>query len=310
MPIRFRCKRCRQLLGIASRKAGSDIECPKCGISQAVPAEEAASAALAMDQLAKTQVAFETASDLVVYDDQPAAIETPRPRPAQPAGQRSAPTASGVPIPDAPPLPPADQPGRPVPRGMILFPRRILYVQGLLLLIVGLAAFALGYFIGRGDANYKLMVQQEEASREHISGKLVYDQGGGKLVGDRGAVVIALPDGVVRKKVSFDGIRPQDPELSEPRRSVRLIRELGGEYTRAKPSGDFDMVVPDKGSYHLLIISGNTTRPRETPIHEVDFSEIDEYFTDPQALIGQYEYRWLSIEVNAGLGPIEVQFTK
>lgn len=30
MPIRFRCKYCNQLIGIARRKAGSDVSCPTC----------------------------------------------------------------------------------------------------------------------------------------------------------------------------------------------------------------------------------------------------------------------------------------
>jgi hypothetical protein len=30
MPIRFRCKYCNQLMGIARRKVGTDVECPTC----------------------------------------------------------------------------------------------------------------------------------------------------------------------------------------------------------------------------------------------------------------------------------------
>ena len=50
MPIRFYCQRCRQLLSIATRKSGTEIECPKCGLPQQVPSEEAAQAAMAMLQ--------------------------------------------------------------------------------------------------------------------------------------------------------------------------------------------------------------------------------------------------------------------
>lgn len=37
MPIRFRCTYCNRLLGIASRKAGTDTVCPHCGYSITVP---------------------------------------------------------------------------------------------------------------------------------------------------------------------------------------------------------------------------------------------------------------------------------
>jgi len=68
------------MLGIASRKAGAEVQCPKCGVSQIVPNEEAAAAALAMDQFAKTQLVDENTANLVVYDDEPSAINIPRPR--------------------------------------------------------------------------------------------------------------------------------------------------------------------------------------------------------------------------------------
>jgi hypothetical protein len=38
MPIRFRCKYCNQLIGIARRKAGSDVSCPTCHGRLTVPA--------------------------------------------------------------------------------------------------------------------------------------------------------------------------------------------------------------------------------------------------------------------------------
>ena len=38
MPIRFYCPFCDQLLGIASRKAGSPIVCPRCKGQVGVPA--------------------------------------------------------------------------------------------------------------------------------------------------------------------------------------------------------------------------------------------------------------------------------
>lgn len=37
MPIRFRCTFCNRLLGIATRKAGTDTTCPHCGFALTVP---------------------------------------------------------------------------------------------------------------------------------------------------------------------------------------------------------------------------------------------------------------------------------
>jgi phage FluMu protein Com len=40
MPIRFRCKYCNQLIGIARRKAGTDVSCPTCHGRLTVPASD------------------------------------------------------------------------------------------------------------------------------------------------------------------------------------------------------------------------------------------------------------------------------
>ena len=45
MPIRFYCPYCDQLLGIASRKAGAAIECPRCKGRVGVPLPGAAAPA-------------------------------------------------------------------------------------------------------------------------------------------------------------------------------------------------------------------------------------------------------------------------
>src|SRR5205807_1078291 len=40
MPIRFRCAYCNQLMGIARRKAGTVVKCPKCAGEIIVPVPE------------------------------------------------------------------------------------------------------------------------------------------------------------------------------------------------------------------------------------------------------------------------------
>jgi phage FluMu protein Com len=114
MPIRFRCPHCRQSLVAASRKAGSEIRCPKCQGAQIVPAEEP-----------------ERETTLA-----------PSPVPAGPPGE---PTGDS---------------------GMILFPRRTLYIQAVLFVVLALGAFLIGYFVGRGDAKYERQLEQETLNRQ------------------------------------------------------------------------------------------------------------------------------------------------
>lgn len=315
MAIKFHCHRCRQLLGIAARKAGSEIQCPKCGISQIVPNEEAASATLAMGQFSKVQGVVESVSDLVVYDDEPSAIETPQPAEAKAAEmpQQSAPSKSATVLPSGPTAPPQGQPGQPLPEGMILYPRRTIYVQGILLLVAVAVFFGAGYFIGRGDANYEKQGEEAEAAKERIlvEGQIGYQPGPEQLAGDENAVIILLPEGKFPEKtISLRGIRPSHESPGENHKSVRTILELGGAYTRADAKGVFSMVVPDQGKYRLLIISAHARRPGGSEIDELDLSEMQDYFELAEHLIGSYQYRWTSEEINIGFNPIEVEFVQ
>ena len=291
MAVRFRCKRCHQMLGIASRKAGSRIECPKCGLPQVVPGEEAAAAAMAMDELAPSHQPVAETADVVVYDDQPATIETPRQvQPSEEIAEAAEPTVASQ---------------------MILYPRKSLYLQAVLMLLLAVGAFACGYAIGRGDAAYRREIVREEEARESVlvDGKLVYNPGTGQIAGDADAVVIALPaEKWPEKGFSVKGIRPQDPTPAESHKGVRRIIEFGGAYARAKESGNFDFLLPDQGSYRLLVISRHASRERGSDLDEVDLGEIQEYFPLAEQLIGRSKYRWSTEQIASGLKSVEIDF--
>lgn len=308
MAIRFFCKGCNQLLGIARRKAGRKIACPKCGFSQTVPSEEAAAAAFAMSRLGRSPEPVDEASTLVVYEDEPAAAELP--------GQAEAegPPAAPPPEPDAIAPPPEPEAQAPVPRGMILFHRHTLYVQAVLFVLVGLVAFGSGYFIGRGDANFEEQVRFEQAQKQPmlIEGKLVYRPAVGKVSGDEGAIAIVLPVLPEGKgpetKIRVQSIRPQDAPPPSSDANLHAIEKLGGAYARANDSGSFFMEIPQKGTYRLLLVARHALRPAGSEIEELDLDEIGSYFTSPRDLIGRCKYRWVREEFNPGHKPIEHDF--
>ena len=316
MAIRFFCQRCNQLLGIASRKAGTEIACPTCGLSQTVPSEEAAAASLAIGKSDRAKQIVEDASDIVVYDDQPAAIQTPRLRsvPVKPApAPASAPADQPAPESVSQALQTGLQAGRPVPQGMILYHRQTLYVQAVLFVVVAAVGFGSGYFIGRGDATFEEQVRHEQAQKQPvlIEGKLLYRPVVGRVEGDPDAVVIALPEveDPLKKKISIHGIRPQDaaPRASDP--SVLAIEKLGGAYARTDDSGSFWMQVPQQGKYRLLLISRHAERPRDSEMEELDADEMGKYFTLPRDLIGRHKYRWTREELEVGSKPtVEYDF--
>ena len=303
MPIRFYCQRCDQLLGIATRKAGTQIGCPECGFTQNVPSKEAAAAAVAMTRSTRTADPGESTSQVVAYGEpgEPelswlAQIETPEPIP---------PPAPGPARPSA-----AWEPDRTIPSGMILYRRKTLYIQGLLILLVVGGAFAAGYFVGRGDTRLDLEANRRKAAGETVllEGKLYYDTGGA-VAGDSGAVMFALPaEEAPRSTLSIEGIRPNDPPPSQANKSIRMIEDLGGVCQRVDDSGVYTVVLPKEGKYWVLFISRQTTRPAETEIDELDLSQMRKYFYRAAALVGPYKYHWTLHHFTAGAPPIDHNF--
>ena len=302
MAIRFTCKRCNHLLGIATRKAGTEIECPKCGLPQIVPSEEAAAAALAMSHFSLPQEVVESASDVMVYDDEPAPIDVPRRREAGATATTSVgPAPAEVTVAS----------GRPVPKGKILYSRWTLYAQGILFLLLAAVAFGSGYFIGRGDASFELKIAHEEAAKQRVlvDGTLTYHPSSTQVSGDESGVFIALPKWKkLDKPISVQGLRPQDPPPADSDENVRRIEELGGVYARAGDEGKFSLIFPEQGEYHVLLLSGNTSRPDEEPIEELDLDEMKKYFRRAEYFVGSHKYSWALKEINVGLDSIEHDF--
>jgi phage FluMu protein Com len=167
MPIRFRCAYCNQLMGIAKRKAGQVVTCPKCAGQVVVPTPDPAmeeeernsgNAAAAFEEDDEVQKLLE-----FVEETKPAPL-------AGPAGGRKMPAPAGqqvLPMPHVAtqrPLPqpvvgttyPADVDVVPMTAGAPLVPARGVFltpgVLSILLILVGLLmglAFFLGFLLGR-----------------------------------------------------------------------------------------------------------------------------------------------------------------
>ena len=129
--------------------------------------------------------------------------------------------------------------GVPLPSDLILFPRRILYTQAALFIVVAGVAFTAGYFMGRGDAKFEKEVQQQAKARQRVlvKGRLTYRSSSEQVVGDNGAVIILLPAELPPQPLSVDGIRPEDEPPAESHPTVSAIVGLGGGYARADVDG-------------------------------------------------------------------------
>lgn len=149
MPIRFRCPVCQQLLGIARRKAGSNVRCPNCRNEVLVPAHD-------QDDDLNDEPFRAPAPGLFDRDDfdqllHNAPGESARPRvvppqltPVPPTRAQPQPPARQVEV----DLWPAPQPRMPPPGGIVLSPLRATMLTVVVIVLLA-AAFAGGLVVGR-----------------------------------------------------------------------------------------------------------------------------------------------------------------
>lgn len=207
---------------------------------------------------------------------------------------------------------PSPQPSRltPVPSDKILFPRRMLYVEAVLYVMVAATAFGLGYLTGHGGWSATSKEDADVQNRVLVEGKVMLSNSSGTKHGDEGAVVIALPaDKQPRKPLPIAGLQPSEARASGEATYVSLPN-FGGAVARADSTGAFTLFVPSTGRYKILIISKKATREPNGPSEKTDLADLATYFDKPDELIRQYSYRWITEDLRHGGTPIDAQFTE
>jgi hypothetical protein len=336
LAIRFPCEQCRQLLSIASRKAGRQIHCPKCGAAQVVPCQSDPPA-----DLPELQNGVEPNGETAVeVADEPGTSWTISPPPppvsTQPSGKQIQdnqeiapppieigtidgidPTSKAIPLLSPPLEPPLKS--HPTPAlDWILFRRRTIYLQGVLFLLLACLSFALGLFAGQ---SFRYMpapvaVQAEPVKPKPkpknqilIEGRAVYDPGTGRLTGDADTVVLAVPaTHVPAEPILTAGLRPQDPAPSPTLIAVKQLEQIGGGLARVNADGDFSVVLPGEGEYRVLWISRHASRAKDEAIDASDREEMEHYFRGIDVLIGTSKYRWMPADFRPRLAPLSHSF--
>jgi hypothetical protein len=284
MPIRFVCESCGARLSVSSRKAGTRAKCPKCHGTITVPGsqpqrertatvprpddavEDAAPPQADEDPFAQFAV-YDVESELV-YDTDTEQNET---------------ALSG-----------------PVDPSKLAVSRTVLYAQGALLGVVALFSFAVGVLVGLGGSHDE---NREGSVAEPclISGTVSEQDRGGEIQADVGAVAIVVPRDVrPDQKADIVGLRPQDPEPAEGHLGLRSISSIGGDYARTDEDGRFELQVPDRGSYFLLIISARASRGDEEQSKLV-LAQIGRFFQLTPNLFEGHAYRWQEESVRRDL---------
>ena len=145
MPIRFRCSHCNQLMGIARRKAGMQVQCPTCHAQVVVPKSDAAEPPESppLPTGGGPAPLFER-SDFEAFLQNPLA-EKPVAPSVPPPTPPAAPFAT-----DIPPSPSFSMPPGPLhahPPGLLLSPTQATWLTVLVILLIALA-FGAGLLVG------------------------------------------------------------------------------------------------------------------------------------------------------------------
>jgi hypothetical protein len=182
----------------------------------------------------------------------------------------------------------------------VAVPRRVLYLQGALLAVVALLSFVLGLLVGGGQPQ-----DSAEAGGRPclLSGQVTYG-GPEQSRPDHGSVVIVLPVDRrpdVNSRVAVEGLRPRDPIPAEGNLSLRTIRSLGGDSARTNEDGSYQVRLPEKGRYHVLVISRRAARSGNDSLEVADVAQIGRYFANAIDLLDDRQYQWRTVTLQGNM---------
>ena len=191
---------------------------------------------------------------------------------------------------DAPAPPPALNavPSTAIDR-RVSVPRYVLLSQGVLLGFVALAAFTLGLLVGASFFSQPAIVAGQPCK---VNGTISYASGTGNLP-DAGAVVIFLPQ--TRdpgRRVSAQGLRPDEAVPDAPLAAAQELRDMGGAYTRADEQGRYEVQLADRGTYYVLVISSQAGRQAGEDVNRQDLVKINRFVENAADLLADSRYQF------------------
>jgi hypothetical protein len=289
MPIRFACPHCRQKLSVSTRRASQAADCPRCKQSLTIPSAEPAVATESKpDKPAPAAPLSPAAAPPVDFDHDHEPLELVYDTPDEYHGEAgSASPASS-------------------PPDLIAVPRTVLYLQGGLLAVVALVSFVIGLIAGGAFSGGAAAPTGPRACT--LEGTIHYASGNRHLP-DPGAVVAVIPDRGVRpdEKAPIDGLRPEDRAPDTAHRGLAILRELGGSYSRADDRGRFQVELPDRGKYLVLVISNSRSVESLDDIQTADLLKLGPFFDNAAELLGRRRYQ-LTMETVRGDRQLNVVF--
>ncbi len=338
MPIKFRCQKCRQFLGISRSRAGQIVDCPTCGRATRVPGLDGTVEPLpgapqldsrdpsllnALDRLAELAAApAETGQDvrpdpvatpIAPRSDADGTIEPIALEPLAPVEVVPPPTAA-----EPPPAVPDDHAvlsslagtaGAPVSSASpAAAPRAVL--AGVVLMSVA-AAFGGGWAVGRFTGPERVVVRtrpaevpvaNDEEPVDGLYGRVTYRHSDSACLPDRGARIIVWPAGLtLESPLPATGLRAGDAP-AETNQAIRRLQKIGGSLAVAGEDGTYEVALASAGDFEVLILSRFAGSPVDATMSPAQLARLSACIAEPARLLGRTHFRLMRISYR-GAGP-------
>jgi hypothetical protein len=200
-----------------------------------------------------------------------------------------------------------------MPADKILFPRRMIYIEAVLYLLIAAAAFGVGYVMGRGGGPRPVVKESGDRAAGKgvpVEGRITFSSTRDSTPQpDPGAVVIALPKGKQPKNpLSPVGYRVDDPPVGKGSPAMTALDSLGGAMDRTDKDGRFTLFVPQSGWYYIIIISQRGERVLGDALERKDLQDLGKYFEPPEELLMRNRYKWIERNAVPQMEQVNVDF--
>jgi len=289
------------MLGIARRKAGAVISCPRCSYPATVPAEEGEPARPAAVGRSLGRPAFERGDFDRWIGGRP------------PGSSGGATMLANPPTTSLPDISESHTGLLETHRDRLqrasTAPVIDVRLAAAIILGLGLLTFGGGFYLGRntaltratsptvpnGDAAKAAPGNRESSpaadSKFVLTGVVEYRSGVGRPVPDAGARILAFPTNQQQKplkKLTSGGLKPGD-EKGTDQLGLEGLTKLGGVATTADDKGHYSLPLPKEGAYWVLVLSKNVSRPGPLTL-QVEEQKLHTYFADVPSLLGDKEF--------------------
>ncbi|MBB73548.1 MAG: hypothetical protein CMJ75_03425 [Planctomycetaceae bacterium] len=185
----------------------------------------------------------------------------------------------------------------PVDVNKVAVPRRVIYLQGILLSLVAISCFSLGMLVGQQNAT----VTNRPAPSQPclIQGLVSYTSNNGQRMPDDRAVIIAIPEMLkLDEKLNHRdlGITEHPPDTNR-HPDLLLLRTSGGNHAWSNTRGEYRLQLAQTGDYFFLILSRHRDRPDNFVHDRKQLAQIGRYFESAIDLLGNKSYHWERVTI-------------